>query len=187
MRFLLDISTPSNILSTNFPNSIHSNKITKNIDKLKEYSRKANIKYIKAINSLDDMLSTSLPAKPIAISSREYNDIELKNLLLEHKGELFIEKPSNNILKNDNFNKILSFFTANEIAIFGISMSEELFSTAIALSGQGIKVSIINDAILPINEMELNVKSQIETVKEKGILMLQTTKFIQDENGMHIL
>lgn len=182
MILIYDIGTNKDLID-NINNNPNVSSIINNHNTIAEYAKANKIKSIISIDvpvfeSDNEILAKKLqsitPINPLKIKLEEINDIELKSLLLDHDGDICLEKKDNNIFLNNNLQKILSFYKAKHIMLYGITKPEEILKAALSLSYINAKISIIEDAILPINWLDNNIKQLFDKLQDKNISFIKT-------------
>lgn len=187
MILFYDIGTIEDLNASDLSNSISYKDIISNLRFITEYAR---INNIRIINSMDNKISnidnsiakekikSTMPENPLTLNLSEKNNIELKSILLEHNGDIFIEKINNDIFLNPNLKNVISFYSAKEIILYGITNPEEIIRAALIFSRMGIKTSIVRDAILPINLVDIKIKNIIEESIKNGVLIISTNSLM---------
>ena len=189
MILFYDIGTIEDLNANDLSDSIKSKDIISNLRVITGYARINNIRIISSIgNKLSDVdsdiakekIESTMPENPLTINLSEKNNIELKSILLEHNGDIFIEKINNDIFLNPNLKNIISFYSAKEVVLYGITKHEEIIRTALAFSKMDIKTSIVEDAILPINLVDVKIKNLIEEAVENGVSIINTNSLMEN-------
>ncbi len=187
MILFYDIGTNNDIIENNLSNSAKKKDIIDNISLLTKYARGKNIKLLSSIDKeasiidnevIKEKTEVAALLNPLTIKLEEYNDIELKSALLDHNGDIFMEKVDKKITSNPNLIKILSFFSAEEIVLYGITSQEEILAASLALNNLGIRISIVEDALMPLNKLDVNIKKLLDEINQRGISLIKTKDLV---------
>ncbi len=188
MILFCDIGTIEDLNANDLSNSIKSKEIIGNLRAITEYARINNIRIIScmddSISNIDsdiakEKIDATMPENPLTISLSEKKDIEFKSILLEHNGDIFIEKINNDIFLNPNLKNVISFYSAKEVVLYGITKPEEIIKAALVFSNLGIKTKIIEDAMLPINLIDVKIKNLIEEAIKNGMSIINTNSLME--------
>ncbi len=198
MLIFFDVNTQNDFINLDGALVIeNADTIRPNLKKLTEFARNNNIQiiasvdkhYPKSVEMMHDnnpyhnhcvngtagqrKIEETRALSPLFIENRDYNEVELKESLLNHKGEIIIEKQTTNVFDNKNLKKILDFFNVRTAVIYGVN-DHYIRPIIDNLIESGVDVMLVDDAIKTENDDSL-----IDDMKQNNLKIIKTDELLQ--------
>lgn len=151
-------------------------KIIPNLKKITEFAKINNISVAASIDNHSSKGHKKIPETDfedfVVIPNKV---LSLRKIAqLKKNDRLLIEKQQHNVFSNPNLKPILG--NAKKAYVYGVATEYCVKEAVLGLASMGIKLFLIEDAVMPISKEE--GKKTLELFKKKGVKFLTTEQLL---------